>query len=69
MTTTAKKSAGERAFAIASEKIEQLELAAEHARHLRARAIEQMRADGYSWAQIESVTGLTRQRLHKIATR
>lgn len=65
-TTTTKKSAGERGYAVATEKITALETALAAGRHLRARSISQMRDDGYSWAQIESVTGLTRQRLNAI---
>lgn len=35
----------------------------------RVAAIEEMRADGLSWADIEQATGLTRQRLWKITQR
>jgi hypothetical protein len=66
MTTASRKSAGEQAYATATEKLVALEAAAATARHLRARAIQRMRDDGYSWARIEETTGLTRQRLNAI---
>lgn len=57
----------EQAAAYASEKIEALETALAAGRHLQARAIVTMRADGYRWKRIEKITGMNRDRLKAIA--
>jgi len=68
MSPTTKKRivTGEQAYQVACEKIEALETALHHSRALRAHAIAQMRDEGKTWAEIEEITGLTRQRLNAI---
>ncbi len=63
---TTQKTAGERAWALAAEKIDAFETALAAARHLQARAVVTMRAEGLRWAQIEEITGRSRQRLNVI---
>lgn len=63
---TTKNVTGEHAYLAACEKIEALEAALYAGRRLRAHAIAKMREEGKSWAEIEEITGLTRQRLNAI---
>lgn len=55
-----------KAYTTAVDKIDALEKSLHHARRLRANSIRAMRDTGMPWADIQELTGLTRQRLNQL---